>query len=141
MRALRKFGLDQAIVERVQEERPLLGICLGLQLLCGTSEESPGIRGLGVIDAHVTRFDKGVRTPQHGWNRVGDAYAYFSNSYRLDRIPAGWSGVLSDHGGQFVASITRGSVLACQFHPELSGAFGAGVLRSWLETTPEVAPC
>ena len=141
MRALRAHGLDGVVIERVQQNRPLLGICLGLQLLCVSSEESPGIKGLGVINADVTRFPAPVRTPQHGWNRVGDGYAYFSNTYRIESIPPEWSGELSEHGGPFVACLCRGTTLACQFHPELSGAWGAKLLSNWIETAKEAAPC
>lgn len=141
MRALRSHGLDGVVIERVQQNRPLLGICLGLQLLYVSSEESPGIEGLGVINADVTRFPASVRTPQHGWNRVGDGYAYFSNTYRIESIPPEWSGELSEHGGPFLACLRRGTTLACQFHPELSGAWGANLLSNWIETAKEASPC
>ncbi|HCT46863.1 MAG: imidazole glycerol phosphate synthase subunit HisH [Phycisphaerae bacterium] len=141
MRALRMHGLDQVIVDRVSADRPLLGICLGLQLLCNASEESPGVEGLGVINAMVTRFPDTVRTPQHGWNRVGDGYAYYSNTYRIESIPDGWDGQTSTHGSPFVAYLQRGTTLACQFHPELSGAWGANLLRAWVEKAKEATPC
>lgn len=141
MRALRSNALDRVVIDRVQQNRPLLGICLGLQLLCASSEESPGIDGLGVINADVTQFPSTVRKPQHGWNRVGNGYAYFSNTYRIESIPLGWSGELSEHGGPFVACLRRGTTLACQFHPELSGAWGAALLTNWIETAKEASPC
>ena len=141
MRALRTNKLDQAIVERVNQDRPLLGICLGLQLLCTCSEESPGVDGLGVVESAVTRFPEDVRTPQHGWNRVGDGYAYFSNTYRIEKLPEGWAGAMSDHGGPFVAYLQRGTTLACQFHPELSGAWGSALIQAWIENTSEAVSC
>lgn len=141
MRALRSYQIDQVIIDRVQSNRPLLGICLGLQLLCDASQESPGIEGLGVISTMVTRFSDEVRTPQHGWNRVGEGYAYYSNTYRIETIPEGWDGQTSTHGSPFVAYLTRGTTLACQFHPELSGAWGASLMRGWIENTKEVASC
>ena len=85
--------------------------------------------------------------PQLGWNRVvpkegctflNEGYAYFANSYRLTSIPEGWSGATSDHGGDFVAAIERGTILACQFHPELSGAWGAELVDRWLGQGTEV---
>ena len=138
---LDEAGLTEIIAARVREGRPLLGICLGLQLLCDASEESPGVAGLGVVRGNVTRFSDEVRVPQLGWNTVvadegcrllQDGAVSFANSYRLERVPEGWLGAVSSHGGPFVAAIERGAVLACQFHPELSGAYGQALLRRWL---------
>jgi len=141
MRALRSCKLDQVIIDRVDNNQPLMGICLGLQLLCDASEESPGIEGLGIINAMVTRFADEVRTPQHGWNRVGDGYVYYSNTYRIETIPEGWDGETSTHGSPFVAYLRRGTTLACQFHPELSGVWGASLLRTWIQDSKEATPC
>jgi len=141
-RSLRGSGLAGTLVRRLADGRPVLAVCLGLQLLAAASEEDSGVPGLGLIDATVTRFAPGRRVPQLGWNRVSagpgcrllaDGAAYFANSYKLDRVPAGWSGATADHGGSFVAALERGPVLACQFHPELSGAWGQALLERWLE--------
>lgn len=139
MESLGRAGLVDAVRARVAGGGPTLAICLGLQLLCAASEESPGVAGLGVIDSTVARFGGGVRVPQFGWNQVETGgglvepgHAYFANSYRLAAAPAGWSVSWAEHGGRFVAAIERGEVLACQFHPELSGAWGAGLLERWL---------
>jgi imidazole glycerol phosphate synthase glutamine amidotransferase subunit len=130
------------LVERLAAGRPTLAICLGLQLLADASEESPGVAGLGVLQAEVSALPPGVRRPQLGWNRVTagpgcrlleDGDAYFANSYKLDRVPDGWRGALTDHGGAFVAAVERDAVLACQFHPELSGAWGQELVERWLE--------
>lgn len=135
------LGMRSAVVQRVSDDRPLLAVCLGLQLLCESSEESPGMAGLGVVPEEVTRFPDDVRIPQFGWNEVEaasgceylrDGYAYFANSYRLGAIPDGWSGATSEHGGPFVAALERGRTLACQFHPELSGQWGQDLLARWL---------
>ncbi|MCC6678550.1 MAG: imidazole glycerol phosphate synthase subunit HisH [Phycisphaerales bacterium] len=140
MRALESSGLGDAIRSRVSAGRPLLAICLGLQLLCEESEESPGVKGLGLLSTVVTRFPAHARTPQLGWNLVepsrpeglvGPGYAYFANSFKIDSAPPGWSPSWADHAGRFVAAIERGPVLACQFHPELSGAWGLRVLMAW----------
>lgn len=142
MAQLRDEGVESALRDRLFDGRPTLAICLGLQILADASEESPGVRGLGVIPAVVRRFTGGLRVPHLGWNRVramhgsgpavpeGDAY--FANSYRLTDAPPGWDASVCDYGGPFVAALRRGGVLACQFHPELSGAWGLGVLRGWL---------
>lgn len=140
MNALRAAGLEQALAERVRAGRPLLAICLGLQLLAEGSEESPGVQGLSVIPGIARRFPGTVRVPQLGWNRVhpvrasrsiAAGWAYFANSFRLEVVPEGWSAAMADHGGPFVAALERGAVLGCQFHPELSGPWGTELIRSW----------
>jgi imidazole glycerol phosphate synthase glutamine amidotransferase subunit len=154
MNEIRRTGLDCAIIERVALDRPLLAICLGLQVLCASSEESPGTRGLGIIPAGATRLQPGpgVRVPHLGWNSVkpGPGFtlaragmAYFANSYKLDQVPKGWTECTSDYGRVFIAALQRGSLLACQFHPELSGAWGAALIRRWVQaaTAEEGAPC
>jgi glutamine amidotransferase len=136
-------GLGAALVERFERDRPTMAICLGLQLLARTSDETPGVTGLGVFgDVHVGRFDEAaVKVPQLGWNRVEvapgaellrDGYAYFANSYRLQNAPDDWTAAWSDHGGRFVAALERGPHLACQFHPELSGPWGQALIGRWL---------
>lgn len=146
MERLRARGLDEAVAGRVREERPLLAICLGMQLLCAASEESPGADGIGVWGERLTRFAAPARVPQMGWNQVEPgpgcalmepAAMYFANSYRLERGPDGWASATAEHGGRFVAAMERGAVLACQFHPELSGASGLGLLGRWMSRARE----
>lgn len=160
MASLRAAGLVQSLQRRLSASRPLLAICLGLQLLCEASEESPGVRGLGVIPGVVERFPSSVAVPQFGWNAITvpdpggvleSGFVYFANSYRLRAVPAGWRAASCQYGGPFVAALEQGPVLACQFHPELSGSFGLGLLRRWAErgggagaegkTTAEATPC
>lgn len=138
---LRASGLAEPLRERFADARPSLAICLGLQLLAAASDEAPQVPGLGVIEGSATRFGPDHRVPQLGWNRVSadagctlltDGAAYFANSYRLEAVPAGWSGATSNHGGLFVAALERGPVLGCQFHPELSGDWGVALLERWL---------
>lgn len=143
MEQLREHGLDQVLIRRINTGRPTLAVCLGVHLLCEASEESPGVKGLGVLPTTVTRFPDTVRVPQLGWNKttatadaklLDDGYAYFANSYRLTCAPDGWEASFSEHGGRFVAALERGSILACQFHPELSGEWGMNLIRRWLAT-------
>lgn len=141
MERLHELALVEALRERVREGRPFLAVCLGLQLLAAQSDETPGVAGLGVFaDVVVGRFDKAPIVPQLGWNRVrphadcqliSEGYAYFANSYRLTEVPPGWLGAFAEHGESFVAALEKGPMLACQFHPELSGAWGEDLLARW----------
>lgn len=141
---LRSRGLDAAVSGAVAEGTPLLAVCLGLQLLCDASEESRGMAGLGVIPGTCRRLPAGVRVPHLGWNRVepdgasrlvSAMDAAFANSYALRHAPPGWAAAWTTHGVRFVAALERGAVLACQFHPELSGAAGLDLIQRWLLAT------
>ena len=137
---LDRRGLADALRERIELGRPVLGICLGMQLLFGDSEE--GGRGLGVLHGSVRRLRAG-RVPHMGWNtlRVTNGSAlldgldgrdvYFAHSYAC--VPAEPVAVADvDHQGSVVAAVERGPVAGVQFHPERSGAVGAQVLRNAL---------
>jgi imidazole glycerol phosphate synthase glutamine amidotransferase subunit len=146
VRQLKELGLAEVVRERVEQGRPLLAVCLGLQVLALGSDESPGVPGLGLLPVRVTRFAPGVVVPQLGWNRVRaddgcrvlrSGVAYFANSYRIDSAPPGWSSATSRHGSPFVAALEKGPVLACQFHPELSGRWGQDLIERWLDAVRE----
>lgn len=141
MERLYECDLVESIRERIESDRPTLAVCLGMQIMCEGSEESPDMRGLGVVPGRIKRFPEGVRVPQLGWNRISpddgcrylaDGYVYFANSYRLVDAPSGWKVARCDYAGEFVAAMERGKVLACQFHPELSGELGLGIIERWL---------
>ena len=128
------------LAERVRSARPTLAICLGMQVLFEGSEESGDVRGLGVFEARAERFPTTVPLPQLGWNRVvaesgsrllRTGHFYFANSYRV--VDAGGPVAWADYGGRFAAALERGPVLACQFHPELSGRAGRELLERWLQ--------
>jgi imidazole glycerol phosphate synthase glutamine amidotransferase subunit len=149
MAMLHRQGLVAALKDRIQHNRPTLAICLGLQLLCLESEESPGVEGLGVIPALVRRLPPAsadsrekMRIPHLGWNQVvpnpncrylqaGDAY--FAHSYCVTEPVKGWQSATCDYGIRFQCAFERGNVLAAQFHPELSGRWGTELLRRWLD--------
>jgi len=141
VKALRARGLDRAIADAVAQGRPLLGVCLGMQMLCEGSEETPAVAGLGVIAGTCRRLPDHVRVPHLGWNAVtavsqaalvDSGVAAFANSYALLEAPPGWTAAWTTHGVRFVAALERGRTLACQFHPELSGGYGAALLERWL---------
>ena len=143
MARLRGNGFVDRLADRIRADRPTICICVGHQLLFEASEESPGERGLGGVPGTVGRFTGEVRVPQFGWNQVEagegcalleSGWAYFANSYRATAAP-GWQVATAEHGGRFVAAIERGNVVGCQFHPELSGAYGAALLSRFLELT------
>lgn len=149
MRSMREDGLVEAIRRRVDGERPVLAICLGMQILFESSEESPGVEGLALAAGTVGRFPAGARVPQMGWNLVTPdpscrvlrpGHAYYANSFRAATVPPGWRGAWSEHGGPFVGGMERGPIVACQFHPELSGAWGARLLAGWLDLSGVATP-
>jgi len=148
MAKLRESGIDEVLTQRVNADRPLLGICLGMQVLFAASDESPNVSGLGIFEAPITLMnDPQLRVPHFGWNEVktigqpkylSSGYAYFAHSFRAresDLDLAVTSGTRTEYGLPFISAIERGRLLACQFHPELSGDWGAQVLSKWLEYT------
>ena len=140
MRGLSERGLDAALTSAVRAGRPLLGVCVGLQVLFERSEESPGVRGLCLLGGEVVRFAKG-KVPQVGWNSLEPAegadwprgHAYFVNSYFARPATASDVLYISDYSGPFCAAVRRGNVTAFQFHPEKSGPFGSSLLKRWAD--------
>jgi glutamine amidotransferase len=149
MERLTADGIDSALVERVRLDRPLLAICLGQQLLGTASLESPGVRGLGIVDLVATPIGDGsLPRPQQGWNRVDAAptcrvlssgWAAFANGFAFEQAPSGCAPAWSDYGGRFLAGFERGALVATQFHPELSSAYGAALLERFLVSRSRVA--
>lgn len=149
MQALRDASLDMIVRETVSQGKPLLAVCLGMQLLGEGSAESPDLDGLGIIPGRFEPLPSTVRVPHLGWNRVdpspgGSVFsrgeAAFANSYCLTSAPDGWETAWTTHGRRFVSGLARGRTLACQFHPELSGAYGLSLLRRWLRGQPVDPP-
>jgi imidazole glycerol phosphate synthase glutamine amidotransferase subunit len=142
MAALDASGCADALRERVARERPLLAVCLGLQLLGEGSAESPGVGGLAVLPTTTVALVQ--RRPHLGFARItsddarfAGGHAWYAHSYRLDRPPSDGALAWSEAGRgatreRFLAAFARGPLLACQFHPELSGPWGAALLAEWL---------
>ncbi|XP_061957961.1 imidazole glycerol phosphate synthase hisHF, chloroplastic-like isoform X2 [Populus nigra] len=148
MDVLNDTGMGEALCSYIQNDRPFLGICLGLQLLFESSDENGPVGGLGMIPGVVGRFDSshGFRVPHIGWNAlqitkdseilddIGNRHVYFVHSYRA--MPSNenkeWISSTCNYGDEFIASVRRGNVHAVQFHPEKSGDVGLSVLRRFL---------
>lgn len=147
MRRIRAAGLDRAVTAAVERGVPVLGICLGVQLLFEESEEAPGQAGLGLLPGAVRRLRTDRKVPHIGWSRVewepgaplappADADEsptyYFVHTYACE--PEAPELVLgrADHGVPFCAAAGRGGVMGVQFHPEKSSAAGLALLGRWL---------
>lgn len=148
MRRIRQRGLDRAVRGSVEEGVPVLGICLGLQLLFSESEESPGVAGIGVLPGPVRRLRTDRKLPHIGWSHVdwaagsgfgpegsaeGDSTYYFVHTFACE--PEDDALVLgrARHGVEFCAAAGREGVAGVQFHPEKSSSAGLGLLRRWLD--------
>jgi glutamine amidotransferase len=146
MRRLRALGLDGLIRERAEAGVPVLGICLGMQLLFESSTEHEGARGLGLLGGTVTRLDApGLKIPHIGWNAVsfarrstltdglGDAAAFY-HVHSFACRPADESDVVGrgEYGERFVSIVERGAVMGVQFHPEKSSRDGLALLRNFV---------
>ncbi|MEF2765523.1 MAG: imidazole glycerol phosphate synthase subunit HisH [Mediterraneibacter sp.] len=145
---LRRTGLDQVIREVTDRGTPFLGICLGLQLLFERSDEAPGVDGLGILEGEILRIpDKdGLKIPHMGWNSLHlenngrlfrgieeGSYVYFVHSYYLKAADEHIVKASTEYSTHIHASVEKGNVFACQFHPEKSGDVGIQILRNFVE--------
>ncbi len=148
MGKLESYGLIPVIKKIIEKGTPFLGICLGLQLLFDESQESPGVKGLGILKGKIVRFpeDKGLKIPQIGWNDLSfpnegrlfkgldeHPYVYFVHSYYLEAEDPSIVTATTEYGVTVHASVERGNVFACQFHPEKSSQAGLTILKNFLE--------
>lgn len=149
MGKLRAYGLEEVIHRYVDGGKPFLGICLGLQLLFESSEESPGVEGLHILEGRIVRIPSGMglKVPHIGWNDLrfpvrgrlfegigSDApYVYFVHSYYLQAAEEEIVTATTEYGVKIHASVEKGNVFACQFHPEKSADVGMKILRNFVK--------
>lgn len=137
---LRSNALERPLKSSIEEGKPFLGICLGMQVLFEKSEESKGVEGLGILKGKVVRFTKG-KVPQVGWNEAvpvkrgifRKGFVYFVNSYYTVPEQSSIIAATTDYFGRFASAVQYKNITAVQFHPEKSGIFGLELLRRWLE--------
>ena len=152
MRLLESYGLVDVIHQVVQRQIPLIGICLGMQVLFEESEESPDVKGLGLLKGKIRRIpDQGgtLKVPHMGWNDLafpnrGDlfegiregSFVYFVHSYYLKAEDPSIVTARTQYGVSIDASVQKGNLFGCQFHPEKSSDTGLQILKNFLDFSP-----
>ena len=146
MEKLHRYGLVDVIHQVVQQKKPFLGICLGLQLLFERSDEAPGVEGLGVLKGEILRIpdQEGLKIPHMGWNSLHlqndgrlfqsipeDTYVYFVHSYYLKAADEQIVKATTQYSTCIHASVEQDNVFACQFHPEKSSTWGLKMLENF----------
>ena len=148
MENLNRYGLTEVIHKVADMNKPLLGICLGLQLLFERSEESPGVEGLGLLKGQILRIpdNEGLKIPHIGWNSIDikpcarlfkgiadNSYVYFVHSYYLNAENEDIVAASTEYSTHIHASVEKNNIFACQFHPEKSSNVGLRILKNFAE--------
>ncbi len=152
MDKLHTYGLIDVIRKVADSGTPFLGICLGLQLLFESSEETPGVEGLGILKGKIIRIPdgEGIKIPHIGWNSLTypnkgrlyegideNSYVYFVHSYYLQAEEEQIVKAATEYGVSIQASVEKDNVFACQFHPEKSSEVGMKILSNFIALTKE----
>lgn len=146
MNALTASGLNEVIFEVADKGTPLLGICLGLQLMFEKSEEAPDVKGLGLFKGTIVKIpDRGLKIPHMGWNSIEvvkdsrilnnigeNPFVYFVHSYYLNASDEGVVSAYTDYGERLGIAVEKDNVFATQFHPEKSGETGMKILKNFI---------
>ncbi len=147
MEHLQSRGLADAVHQAIRRGKPFLGICLGMQMLMESSEEAPGVEGLGVFKGQVVRFPKGTeKVPHMGWNSISvrqscpclanvrdNSFFYFVHSYYVRTDDPSVVAASCTYIVDFAAALGQGNVFATQFHPEKSQNSGLAILKSFVD--------
>jgi len=139
----------RVLIERIEDEVPFLGLCLGIHVILDSSEESPGVKGLGILKGTCKRFPFPLKIPHMGWNSIkigrenkilkrisSEDYFYFVHSYYPVLEDDETIIATTEYWGEFPSVIAKGNVFATQFHPEKSADAGLRILRNFLKSTP-----
>ena len=147
MEHLKHYDLIPVIHDIVKAKKPLMGICLGLQLLFEDSDETPGVEGLGILKGHIRKIPSapGLKIPHVGWNSLNfpknsklfqgipeESYVYFVHSYYLEAENPDIVAATTEYGVHIHAACEYGNIFACQFHPEKSSAIGLKIIDNFL---------
>lgn len=151
MENLKQLGLSPAIIESIKNNKPFLGICLGLQLLFTESEEHGISKGLDIIKGSVKKFTPNVKIPHMGWNQLkyqktedgkqifnevpDNSYFYFDHSYYVEPEEKNTVIATTQYGKNFVSAVNKGNIWGVQFHPEKSSDLGLKILKNFVELT------
>lgn len=150
MDTMTKYQIKDTVINYAKCGKPFLGICLGLQLLFAESEESPGAKGLALLEGSITKIpsDGKLKIPHMGWNSLdiknggnlfkditGNPYVYFVHSYYLHAKDRSIVSSQTHYGVDIDASVQSGSIMATQFHPEKSGDVGLKMLKNFADMT------
>ena len=152
MEKIRHYGLEETIHEVVEKNIPFLGICLGLQLMFESSDEGPGVKGLGLLPGKILRIPKSgdLKIPHMGWNNIkvkegsrlfkglpDNPYVYFVHSYYLQAEDPQIVKAVTEYSTTIHASVEKDNVFACQFHPEKSSKYGLKILKNFAKLEKE----
>ncbi len=147
MHRLQESGFTEFLREQAAAGTPVLGICLGLQILFEGSEEAPGVAGLGLLPGKVRRFHRAEKVPHMGWNQIEPApekrllagirpgeYVYFAHSYHVPAQGRGFEAAICEYGERFAAVVEQDNLFGVQFHPEKSHTVGMQILQNFLKS-------
>ena len=144
-KALNDSGVRDVAIRAIRKRLPFLGICVGMQLLYGSSDESPGAEGLGVLEGHVKLLKNAPKVPQMQWNHINvtqsspllrgvdNQWFYFVHSYAVEQSASNQDTIATcDYGASVIAAVQSGLIFGTQFHPEKSGKAGQALLKNFI---------